>query len=142
MRVLIAYSTKGGAARECAEILSAEIGDCTVCDLNDKTPNVADYDMVIMGSGIRMGGAYKPFKKFIEKNSSALMSKKIAFFICNKQTGKYRTFVDKNIPDELRNAAICIDTFGGKPPFGKVTDQSWMLKQEIEAFARIIKGSA
>jgi len=141
MSTLIVYSTKGGACRECSEVLATELGNCEICDLGERTPNVADHDAIIMGSGIRMGSAYKPFKAFIEKNADTLMSKKIAFFICNKETGKYQKYVEKNIPKDLRDAAVCIKTFGGKTPFGKKTDQSWMLKQEVEALAGDMKES-
>jgi len=139
-RILIAYSTKSGAARECAELLAAEIGDCIICDLKERTPEMTDTDIVILGSGIRMGRAYKPFRKFIQDNEGALLTKKIAFFISNMQTEDLQKIIGKNVPERLRDAAFCVRTFGGRAPFGKKkNDPNWMLKDEVDAFVSAVK---
>ena len=140
MRTLILYSTKSGACRECAEMLAREIKDTTVFDLKEKVPDITEFDIVIMGSGIRMGGAYKPFKKFLKENENILLKKDIAFFITNMQTDKFEKIIENNIPEKLRGAAFCIKTFGGKVPFGgKKDDREWMLMDEVNAFVRAVK---
>jgi len=139
MKILIAYATKSGGSRMCAETLAAKIGNCEICDLGERTPDINEYDLVILGSGIRMGGAYRPFKAFLKKNAGTLLKKRTAYFICNMQTEKLQKIAEKNIPGDLRNAAVCVRTFGGKAPFGKGEDQSWMLTDEVDAFVREVK---
>jgi menaquinone-dependent protoporphyrinogen oxidase len=139
MRTLIAYATRSGASRECAEILASGIVNCVLCDLNEATPDIAEYDTVVIGSGIRMGKTYPPFKKFIEDNEDILLTKNIAFFVCNVQTGKYMKFVENGIPERLRNAAFRISAFGGKPPLGGKKKHNWMLRDEIIAFTKAVK---
>ncbi|MDR0778152.1 MAG: flavodoxin domain-containing protein [Methanomassiliicoccaceae archaeon] len=142
MRTVVAYVTKGGGSKECAEMLAAEIGDCVLCDLNEKTPNIDEYDTVVIGSGIRMGGAYKPFKKFLSENADALLKKNIAIFVCNVETEKYMKFVEKAVPENIRKAAFRISTFGGKPPFGGKKDTVWMLRDEVSEFAKAVREKA
>jgi menaquinone-dependent protoporphyrinogen oxidase len=141
MRTLIAYATRSGASRECAEILATEIGNCTLCDLNESTPDISGYDTVVVGSGIRMGCIYKPFKNFVEDHIDTLLTKRIAFFVCNTQKDKYMKFVEKEIPETLRKAALRISTFGGKPPLGGKRKDNWMLRTEITEFAKVVKSN-
>jgi menaquinone-dependent protoporphyrinogen oxidase len=140
MKTLIAYATKTGAAKECAVMLAEKIGDCTLWDLEEGTQNLDDYDLIIVGTGIRAGRAYKPFKEFLEKNNKALLSKRRAFYICGARIKDYPDEINNNISKELRDAAVTIKGFGGKPVLKKAVDQSWMLADEVNAFAQIIKG--
>jgi len=140
MKILIAYATKTGAARECAEMLAEKIGDCTLWNLEERTRDLDDYDFVIIGTGIRAGRTYKPFKEYIEKNDKALLSKRRAFYICGARIKDYPDVINSNIPKELRDSAVIIKGFGGKPVLKKPVDQSWMLADEVDAFAQVIKG--
>jgi menaquinone-dependent protoporphyrinogen oxidase len=142
MRTLIAYATRSGASRECAELLASEIGDCEICDLDATVPNVADFDTVVVGTGIRVGRAYKPFKKFVNDNADALMAKNISFFLCCLVMKEFNKAVAANIPEALRNAAFRVSAFGGKPLIGGKKDQKWMLKDEVSAFAKAVKERA
>ena len=137
--ILIAYATKGGAAKECAELLAKEIGNCTLCDLDAGSPDISDFDTVILGTGVRIGGVYKPYKKFIDANLNELMKKKTALFFCCIVMKEFDKMVSKNIPAELRNAAFRVSAFGGKPVFGGKKNNTWMLKDEVTAFANAVK---
>ena len=139
MSILIAYATKGGAAKECAELLAKEIGDCTICDLDAGTPDIAEFDVVISGTGIRMGSAYRPFKKFIDDNADRLLTKKTAFFLCCVRMKAFDKMAADAVPEKLRSAAFRIGAFGGKPVFGGKKDQNWMLRDEVVAFANAVK---
>ena len=142
MKTLIVYSTKSGAAKEYAEMLAAKIENSTVCDLDKKMPNIRDFEMIIAGSGIRMGKAYKPFRSFLMDNTGVLLSRKTAFFLCGMTPGESQKDIEKNIPGDLRAAAVCVRKFGGKQPFGKPADQSWMSMEEIEEFAQLVNKTA
>jgi len=139
MKILIAYATKGGAAKECAELLAAAIGECDVCDLGVKRPKAADYDIIVAGTGIRMGRPYRPFREFLEENEKDLFMKKVAFFLCCTRMKHFDAMAASAIPDELMAAAFRLKAFGGKPLIGGKKDQNWMLKDELNAFAAALK---
>ena len=61
---MIGYATKSGAARECAELLKQKLAECDMIDMERNSVNPAEYDIVIIGSGVRMGKLYKPVRKF------------------------------------------------------------------------------
>jgi menaquinone-dependent protoporphyrinogen oxidase len=138
MSILIAYSTKSGGSRECAELLAAKIGNCVVCNLNEQTPSLAECDTVILGSAIHIGHAYKPFAKFVKENESSLLTKKLAFFMCNR-VDEIEKIAKANIPEKLRDAAFCIRSFGGKKVLRKEKDQSWIRTDEMDAFVQAVK---
>jgi len=140
MRILMVFSTKSGASRECAEMLAARIENCTICDLEEKTPDLNSYDVVVAGSGIRRGKAYKPFRSFLKDNTDILLSKKTAFFLCGMTLDKAKENIEKNIPDELRKNAVCLKMFSGKAPFGERTARDPVNMDDIEAFAKAVRG--
>ena len=140
MSILIAYVTKGGAAKECAEALAEAIGGCTLCDLDAGSPDISGFDTVILGTGVRIGSVYKPYKKFVDANLSQLLKKKVALFFCCIMLKDFEKMVTKNVPAELRSAAFRVSALGGKPVFGGKKNNTWMLRDEVAAFADAAKG--
>jgi len=138
MRTLILYSTKSGASRECAELLATKIADCSICDIAKNTPDIGGYDTLIVGSGVRMGKLYKPAKNFIDKNIGMLLSKNTAFYLCNSYSDTLQKVIDNNIPKKLIDTAICIKSFGGKPPFTSPKNQDWILMDNINALVQAV----
>lgn len=138
MRTLILYSTKSGASRECAELLAEKITDCSICDIAKQTPDIESFDTLIVGSGVRMGKFYKPTKKFIEKNMDILLSKNTAFYLCNSYPDTLQKAIENNIPKKLIDNAICIKSFGGKPPFKKPDNQNWILMDSVNSLAQAV----
>lgn len=114
MKTLIAYGTKTGASKKCAELLAQELTDATVVDLSKTSPDVSAYDQIVVGGGIRAGRLNSAARKFINKNKAQLQSKRIAFYICNSNTEDFKQYADKNIDAELLKAAVCTDSFGGE----------------------------
>jgi len=138
MRTLILYSTKSGASRECAELLATKIADCSICDIAKNTPDIGGYDTLIVGSGVRMGKLYKPAKNFIDKNIGMLLSKNTAFYLCNSYSDTLQKVIENNIPKKLIDTAICIKSFGGKPPFTSPKNQDWILMDNINALVQAV----
>lgn len=88
MKTIILYATKSKATYECAKILAEKISDCTIVNLKfDKKTTWADFDTIILGSGVRMGKIYKPVRKFIDKNLNTLITKRVAIYLCNADDG-------------------------------------------------------
>lgn len=138
MRTLILFATKSGASQYCADLLARQIGDCTVCDLSKMIPDMAPFDTIIIGSGVRLGKFYKPVRNFLKKNGSLLMEKRIAFYLCNADPNALQKAIEKNIPQQLAESAVCIKSFGGKPPFRASSDTDWLKEENVNAFIRAI----
>ncbi|GGH19046.1 flavodoxin domain-containing protein [Paenibacillus segetis] len=143
MAVLVLYASKTGATEQCAKVLSEELSKCTICDISINEPNLAEFDSIILGAGVRDGKIYKPIRDVIKKNKDELLSKKMGYFICNEKPKKTEEIIGDNIPDDLRNAAICIESFGGYKAYAAPKEGTDQLKgifvDRIKAFAQQFK---
>lgn len=117
MKILITYASKSGAARECSLLLQKELSGSTVFDLNHGIPALDDYDMIVIGSGVRMGKIYKPVKNFIRENQEVLLKKQTVYFLCNAYPDTIQKTIKSNFAPELIDSANCIESFGGYTPF-------------------------
>jgi len=118
MKILIAYAGETGTTEKCARLLGKKLGNTTTIDLKKENANVSDYDLIIIGSSIRMGVFHDKARKFIKKNKDYLKIKDAAYFICCC-TKDYQKYFDTNIPKELLNSAITYDSFGGEMDISK-----------------------
>ena len=116
MKVLIAYAGKTGTTQKCATILKDYLKDTEVSlvDLNVITPDVSQYDGVIVGGSIRMGMLAKAAKQFVAKNKEQLLTKKCGYFICNGFPAQAENFLSQNIAIDLLEKAACRASFGGE----------------------------
>ncbi len=83
-QVLVAYATKGGVTEEyssiVAGILIANGFQVEQVDLRrNKRPEISDHDIVILGTGVRMGRVYGRGKKLL--GQEALKNKKLVIFL-------------------------------------------------------------
>lgn len=127
-RVLILYATKNGTTKKCANMLADKIdafAEVTVNNLADADPPTSSYDLIVLGSPIRMGRIHKKVKKYIKNNKNILGVKPFAFYICNAYQDIARRYIVKNLPPKLREHAVAVDTFGGElnPTFQKGMDR-------------------
>lgn len=154
MKTIIAYASKYGCTKNCAEKLAAKLqGECELFDLKEnKAPDLSAFDKVIIGSSIYAGNARKEAKEFCTGNLTTLKNKKLGFFICGSQTGAALTQeLDAAYPAELMEKAIVKECFGGEFHFGKMNfaektivkliakttkDTSTISEQKIDAFAQ------
>lgn len=114
MKTLIAYASKTGAAKKCAEYLNTKIENSTLCDLDGEKPDLSAYDAVIIGGGIRMGAINKAAKKFITKNIDAIKGKKYGIYICNGLGGDAKQIITQNFTNGETSGAVCVSGFGGE----------------------------
>ena len=70
MKILIGYASKTGTTKSCAERLKAELKrkDTVLVDLELETPDLKDYDLVVLGSSVRFGKARKKFNEYLKAN--------------------------------------------------------------------------
>ena len=128
MNALIVYGTRYGTAAEIAE----EIGNVmknegVEVDLVDsrglKDCDVSPYDLVVVGSGIKIGKWTKGSLKFLEKNKSALSNKKVALFVTCGAANMEETMAEGQ---EKYLDEVALKYLSGKPVatglFGSVYD--------------------
>lgn len=82
-RILVAHATKtgctAGVAEKIAETLTAAGADVTVAPTSDKL-DVAAFDAVVLGSGVRAGKWHGSARKLLDRDAAALTGKPLALF--------------------------------------------------------------
>ena len=119
MKTLIAYATKTGTARSCALILAELLPGSKLCDLSKELPDPAPFDAVVVGGSIRMGTLHADAQRFLRKYRTTLLTKRTAYFLCNCAADKTAEFFQQNLPQDLREAALCLESFGGELDLSK-----------------------
>ncbi len=110
-KTLVAYFTKGGASEEYAKVitntLTANGFAVETCNLAHDIPDVAAFDTVILGTGIRISRVYRRWKKVLKQK--ALSSKNLYMFL---SSGMAIEEPDKAVEKFLRPL---IEKYGLKP---------------------------
>ena len=147
-KALIVYGTRYGATEmtssEIAEVFRDEGLDVKVVNLKiEKVKDISDYDLVLVGSGIKIKKWTKEPEKFLQKFKKELAKKKTAFFICCG--AKYPLNEDANVETELEYARtnhleakatkynlqpIAFGLFGGVYNFNKM---GWFFRKTLSA---------
>jgi menaquinone-dependent protoporphyrinogen oxidase len=86
-KALIVYGTRYGAtemtANEIADVFRREGLDVRVVNLKDeKVRDISGYELVVVGSGIKINRWTKEPEKFIKNHQKELAKKKVALFVC------------------------------------------------------------
>ncbi len=86
MKALIVFGTRFGAtagtSEEIAKVLRAEGFDVRVVNAKkEKIKDISEYELVIVGSGMKIGRWTKEPEKFLNKFASELAKKKLALFV-------------------------------------------------------------
>ncbi len=142
-KALIVYGTRYGAAASTAQeipgILSQEGLDVKVVNAKEeKISGIAEYDLIVVGSGIQMNRWTGEPEDFLKKHQKELTTKKLALFVCCGSAS------DKTKPDAAENARrkyleektakynlqpVALGLFGGVYNFNKVP---WFAKKGLE----------
>jgi menaquinone-dependent protoporphyrinogen IX oxidase len=154
-KALIVYGTRYGAAaatsETIAEVLKKQGADVRVVDLKkEKVREISGYDLVIVGSGIKMNMWTGAAQKFLKKFKKELAKTRVALFVCCGSThpaddeeeksvvierARIKYLKEKAAQYNLQPAAMGL--FGGIYDFNKM---SWFfkkvmgeVKQQLEA---------
>jgi len=72
-KILVAYFTKGGATEKYAKVISETLTTnglkVETCNLAHSIPDVAAFDTVVLGTGVRMFRVYRRWKKILKQKS-------------------------------------------------------------------------
>ncbi|ASS64785.1 MULTISPECIES: flavodoxin domain-containing protein [unclassified Paenibacillus] len=143
MATLVLYATKTGAVKQCANVLAEELPGSILCNIETGMPDLAAFDSVIVGAGVRDGKIYKPIRDYIKKNKDALLGKRAGYFICNEKPKKTEEIIEANFSEELRQAAVGIESFGGYKSYAAPAEGADQLKglfvDRIKAFSDLFK---
>ena len=123
MKTLLAYASKSGATEQTAKIvvdvLKEKPGmEVDLADLRKYAPNIAQYQNVVVGAGVRAGKVYSEALDFLKKDFG---NKKVAFFVCCGGAGdpkKYDESCTKYLVDVLIKypnlKTVTTEAFGGR----------------------------
>ena len=111
MKGLIIYASKTKTTEKCSKILSEELDFKTV-NIREKKPDISNYDVIVIGSYIRMGMVDRLIKKFIIDNKEELLKKKCALYICCGVQENMDKYFWTNYPQEVLENAILREGFG------------------------------
>ena len=129
-KILIAYVSVNGTAKECAEKLAEQLTgpEITICDLAKNIPEPQDFDLIVVGSCVRFGKIRPAAKKFLNLCASVCQEKPIGVFLCCGLSHNFDEYREHLIPIALRRYAFLISNFGGYlNPKGKpFWDRFWL----------------
>lgn len=124
MKTAIVYASSHGTTEKAAQMLKESLIGEEVEQINLKkqpTPNIGEYETVIIGSSIHAGAMQGKVKKFLADNHKILLTKKIGLFLCCMYEGdEAMKQFERGYPEELRQAAIARGLFGGEFIFSKM----------------------
>ena len=122
-KILVAYVSKGGATREAAEIIAGVLKnkytlEIDVIDLRKNSPKLEEYNIVIVGAGVRGGRVYKEALKFLKQDFG---ERKVAFFVCCGGAGDPKSYEEActkyltNVLADYPNLKVlAMEAFGGR----------------------------
>ncbi len=122
-KVLVAYTSKGGATKEASEIISQVLKDrynfeVDLLDLKKGSANIQSYGNIVVGAGVRAGKVYDEALKFLKQDFG---DRKVAFFVCCGGAGdpkKYEESCTQYVTNVLANypnlKTVATEAFGGR----------------------------
>ena len=124
MKILVVYSTYGGVARECAEMLKKRLADRHDVELvngrENEIPDADNYDCIVIGSSIRNGSMNKKLKKYVKNNLDKLSAMPCAVYYCCGYTKLFSEYVETQLPKRFE-PSLGYHLFGGELKPDKLT---------------------
>lgn len=139
MKTLIAFSSKYGAAKKCAELVQKGLKhDVNLVNLKSGySIDMKEYDTVIIGGSIYAGRFQKEAIKFIDNNKEDLLTKKIGLFTCCKDEGKKAIeYMENNFPEWIVKKALVKEHLGHEINIEKM---KFLDKVILKAVAKVDK---
>ena len=118
MKVLVIYTSRGGASRSCVELLKEKIEDCcevVLCDARetDELPSPDTCDVLVMGGSVRLGQIDKKLKAYLKANVDKINVKPSAFFFCCGLPSELEDYIETQLPRKIE-FSLGIHCFGGE----------------------------
>ena len=115
MKILIAFASKNGSTKDCAERLKSLMhhADVTLANLEEEAPDPALYDVVVFGSSVRFGKFLPSATHFLKNYHALLLQKRLALFLCCGYAHEYEYYLQKLFSQELLEHSVQTLYFGG-----------------------------
>jgi len=124
MSIALIYISKHGTVRKIAERIKdgLHVENIELFNLKEnKKINPENYEIIILGGSIHAGTIQKGLRKFVDKNLSVLLRKKIFIFIaCMEKSSKRDEYLKNAFPIELLENTLEISYLGGEFLFDKM----------------------
>lgn len=124
MKVLVVYGTRYGTTAEIAEeiarVIKEEKNETDLVEAsNVKDIDISSYDLVVVGSGIKMGKWTNKALKFLQNNKETLANRKVALFVscgaANEEKSRpegQEKYLDAVAAKNLVNPPVATGLFG------------------------------
>ena len=134
--------SKHGSTAKMVEMLKDRFENEKIDTINlkkEKSPNISNYDEIIIGGSIHVGMIQKRITKFIENNMEFLLEKKIGLFMCcmyedEKRENQFNTA----FPEELRNHSSANGLFGGEFVFEKMNFLEKAIVKKVSEYSSTV----
>lgn len=117
MKILIAYAGRGGATRECAEMLATQLSahhTPILWDAKAKSlPSPSEFDAVVLGSAIYMSRAHKSIRRYVKENQELLSKIPTGIFLCCGYPKQFDEYTDIEFPKSF-DPSLGFHCFGGE----------------------------
>ena len=150
-RVLVAHASKYGSVEEVARYIGAVLRDggasCDVVSARDAA-DLADYDLVVLGSGLYMGRMHREARRFLRRHREELAHVPFAVFAMGplgndaEEKEKVRPQLERGLSHYPDLDPVATEIFGGvidpekMPfPFNRMPAGDHRDWDEIRAFA-------
>lgn len=123
MKTLVAFASKYGTTKSCAEAIADRItGDADVIDIKrSRTLSFDEYDSIVIGGPIYAGKVMSAVPAFCDKHRTALLERTVGLFICCLYEGETAlSELDGAFPAWLKAHAVVRKAVGGAIDFARL----------------------
>ena len=115
MRILIAYASKTGTAKQAAELLAERLQNHTVtlADLSETDPVPGDFDYIVLGGPIRAAKAHRALRSYLKRRDSELCAVPHTLFLCCAYADLFEDYALMTYSAPLLESAEDLLYFGG-----------------------------
>lgn len=130
MKTGVLYAGKTGTTKFCAHELAKKLENVSLVNLENKDPDLNNYDLVIIGASVRFGHMHRKARKLLKGSKEELLKKPLALFICQGFKNEEQVFTE-NVCKQLRDYAIIMKSFGGELILEKQKGFSYLLSKML-----------
>lgn len=136
MKTLIIYATKHGSSEKAANMLKEKLkGEVVIHNITkNKSPEISNFDAIIIGGSIHAGLIQKKIKLFCQSNFDYLQKAHLGLYLCCMHKEEAQMQFENAYSEELRNKAIANGLFGGEFLFEKM---NWFEKSIVKKVAGV-----
>ena len=116
MKILIAYASKTGTAREMCTLLASLLPnhEVTLADLATAAPDPQAFDYIVLGAPVRMGKLHRAARTYLKEQSERIAARPHTLFLCCAFADQFENYAEMLYPAKLLESAEEILYFGGE----------------------------